>query len=85
MPNKPVYFDDLTLEEMFEYHDHTYMMSDDSRYYEKGRRERDIIEDKVKSVGGWTKELVNLYNKYAPEGMFQKDWEWMQEVKELNK
>tara|TARA_B100000424_G_scaffold268446_1_gene263252 strand:+ start:1463 stop:1711 length:249 start_codon:yes stop_codon:yes gene_type:complete len=78
MSNKPVYFDDLTLEEMFKYHDHTYMMSDDGRYYEKGRRERDILEDKVESQGGWTKELVDLYNKYAPEGMFQKDWEWMQ-------
>tara|TARA_B000000475_G_C15849048_1_gene387252 strand:- start:100 stop:369 length:270 start_codon:yes stop_codon:yes gene_type:complete len=83
--NKPIYFADLSLEDMFKYHDHTYMMSDDNRYYESGRRERDILEDKVKSVGGWTKELVNLYNKYAPEGMFQKDWEWMQEVKELNK
>ena len=81
MSNKPRYFKDLSLEEMFECHDHTYMMSDDNRYYESGRMERDIIEDKVKSVGGWTKELVNLYNKYAPEGMFQKDWEWMQEVK----
>ena len=78
MSNKPIYFDDLTLEEMFKYHDHTYMMSDDGRYYEKGRRERDILEDKVESQGGWTKELVDLYNKYAPEGMFQKDWEWMQ-------
>jgi hypothetical protein len=73
------YFDDLTIEEMFEYHDHTYMMSDDSRAYEKGRRQRNILEDKVESQGGWTKELVDLYNKYAPEGMFQKDWEWMQQ------
>tara|TARA_A100001201_G_scaffold79198_1_gene70943 strand:+ start:154 stop:399 length:246 start_codon:yes stop_codon:yes gene_type:complete len=77
MSKKPVYFDDLTLEDMFKYHDHTYMMSDDNRYYEKGRRERDIIEDRVKSVGGWTKELCELYNKYAPE-TFGKDWEWMQ-------
>ena len=50
MSNKPVYFDDLTLEDMFKYHDHTYMMSDDNRYYEKGRRERDIIEDKVEYI-----------------------------------
>ena len=78
MPNKPRYFKDLSLEEMFECHDHTYMMSDDNRYYESGRMERDIIEDKVKSVGGWTKELCKTYNKYAPEG-FEKDWEWMQE------
>ena len=35
--SKQRYFDDLTLEEMFKHHDHTYMMSDDSRYYEAGR------------------------------------------------
>ena len=78
MSNKPRYFKDLSLEEMFECHAHTYMMSDDNRYYESGRMERDIIEDKVKSVGGWTKELCELYNKYAPE-TFGKDWEWMQQ------
>ena len=69
------YFKDLELEEMFEHHDHTYMMSDDNRAYEKGRRERDILEDKVESQGGWTKELVDTYNKYAPEGMFQLDYD----------
>jgi len=74
------YFNDLELEEMFEHHDHTYMMSDDNRYYESGRRERDIIENKVEENGGWTEELVDLYNKYAPSGMFQKDWQWMQEM-----
>ena len=77
---KQRYFDDLTLEEMFKHHDHTYMMSDDGRYYESGRRERDIIEDKVKSQGVWTKELCEIYNKYAPKG-FEKDWEWMQQYK----
>ena len=79
MSNKPKYFDDLTLEEMFKCHDHTYMMSDDNRYYESGRRESEIIEDKIKSIGGWTKELCDLYNKYAPGERFQKDWEWMQQ------
>jgi len=75
--NKPVYFSDLSLEDMFKYHDHTYMMSDDNRYYESGRRERDIMYDKVKSEGGWTKEMVDLYNKYAPEGMFQMDYDFL--------
>tara|TARA_Y100001938_G_scaffold132467_1_gene190779 strand:+ start:343 stop:594 length:252 start_codon:yes stop_codon:yes gene_type:complete len=79
MSNKPIYFKDLSLKDMFKYHDHTYMMSDDRRYYESGRMERDIIEDKVKSVGGWTKELCELYNKYAPKDeMFQKDYDFMQ-------
>ena len=75
--SKPRYFKDLSLEEMFECHDHTYMMSDDNRYYENGRIESQIIEDKVKEMGGWTKELCETYNKYAPE-TFGKDWEWMQ-------
>jgi hypothetical protein len=74
----PKYFHELTLKEMFEYHDFTYEYSDDNRYYEKGRKERNIIEDKVKEAGGWTKKLVDLWNKYAPNhGSFQKDWEWM--------
>ncbi len=71
------YFDDLTLEEMFEHHDHTYMMSDDNRAYENGRYQRDIMYAKVKKQGGWTKELVDLYNKYAPEGMFQMDYDFL--------
>ena len=67
MSNKPVYFEDLTLEEMFEYHDHTYMMSDDNRYYESGRRELELINKKVdEEYGGWSKELVDHWNKYAP-------------------
>ena len=73
--SKPKYFDDLTLEEMFECHDHTYMMSDDSRAYENGRRQREIWSAKLEEQGGWTKELVDTYNKYAPEGMFQLDYD----------
>jgi hypothetical protein len=71
----PKYYEDCTLEEMFKYHDHTYMMSDDGRAYEAGRRQRDIMHAKVEEQGGWTKELVDLYNKYAPEGMFQLDYD----------
>ena len=65
----PKYYDDLTLEEMFEQFDHTYMMSDDSR------RQREIWSAKLEEQGGWTKELVDTYNKYAPEGMFQLDYD----------
>ena len=73
----PKYFSELTLEEMFEHHDHTYMMSDDNRAYENGRQERDIMHTKVKEQGGWTKELVDTYNKYAPSGMFQLDYDFI--------
>ena len=77
----PKYFKDLTLTEMFEHHDHSYMMSDDHRWYQNGKMEADIIEDKVAESVGWTKELVDKYNKYAPnDSQFQKDWEWMQEI-----
>ena len=75
--NKPRYFSDLTLEEMFKHHDHTYQMSDDNRAYENGRQQREILRDKVKESGGWTKELVDLYNKYAPEGIFQMDYDFL--------
>ena len=71
----PKYYNDCTLEEMFKYHDHTYMMADDHRSYEEGRRQRDVMYAKVEEQGGWTKELVDLYNKYAPEGMFQLDYD----------
>jgi hypothetical protein len=78
MPNKPLYFKDLTLEQMFECYDHTHMMADDSRSYENGRRQRQIMNAKLEEQGGWTKELVDLYNKYAPkDDMFQLDYEFL--------
>jgi len=73
----PKYYEDLTLEEMFEQYDHTYMMSDDHRAYENGRRQREIWSAKLEKQGGWTEELVNTYNKYAPgskEDGFKLDW-----------
>ena len=79
----PKYYHELTLEEMFEHHDHTYMMADDHRAYTNGRQQRDIIEDKVSENGGWTEELVDEWNKYAPnDSQFQMDFEW---IRKLNK
>ena len=71
------YYDDLTLEEMFEHYDHTHMMSDDHRAWQKGQRQREIWQAKLAQQGGWTKELVEVYNKYAPGGddsSFKLDW-----------
>ena len=71
------YYDDLTLEEMFKYYDHTHMMADDHRAWQEGRRQREIWQAKLAEQGGWTKELVEVYNKYAPGGDddgFKLDW-----------
>ena len=71
------YYEDLTLEEMFEHYDHTHMMSDDHRAWQKGQRQREIWQAKLAKQGGWTKELVEVYNKYAPGGDddgFKLDW-----------
>ena len=82
------YYDDLTLEEMFEQYDHTYMMADDHRAYENGRRQREIWSAKLEKQGGWTKELVETYNKYAPGGDddgFKLDWKLIHTSLKQNK
>jgi len=44
------------------------MMSDDHSKYEQGVWQRNIIEDRVASKGGWTKDLVEKWNKsYNPK------------------
>jgi len=76
--HKPLYFHELTLEQMLESHDFTYEYSDDHRYYKQGSQEYKIIQEKIKEMGGWNKKLVELWNKYAPNhDSFQKDWEWI--------
>tara|TARA_B100000902_G_C27110361_1_gene813244 strand:- start:409 stop:582 length:174 start_codon:yes stop_codon:yes gene_type:complete len=42
------------------------MMADDHRYWKGGLRQMELINEKVKAQGGWTKELVDHWNKYAP-------------------
>ena len=73
---KPKYFHELSLDKMLESHDWTYQYSDDHRYYKQGSQEYKIINEKVKEMGGWSKELADLWNKYAPSS-HQKDWEWI--------
>lgn len=75
--HKPVYFHELPIKKMIEHHDFTYCMSDDNRYYEQGRQELKLINEKVdKEHGGWSKELVDHWNKYAPHG---KNMSWRKE------
>ena len=62
-------FNDLTIEEMIERHDHTYQYSDDRKNFDRGRRQEEIIDNKIKELGGWTQELVNTWNKSAPKDM----------------
>ncbi len=71
------YFNDLTIEEMFECHDYTYQMSDDHRWYEQGRLQYQAINDKIDELGGWTKELVDKWNEHAPgDKPWEVDVEW---------
>ena len=71
MSNKK-YFNDLTLEEMFEHHDYTYQMADDHRYYSQGREQMRLINEKLDEAGGWTKKLIDKWNQHAPG---DKPWE----------
>ena len=71
------YFDDLTLEEMFEQHDWTYMYSDDSRWYNSGRRQKELIDNKIKESGGWSQDILKLHNKHCPKPM-QMSEEWLE-------
>jgi len=61
-------FEELSVEEMMYHHDGWYMMSDDHSKYEQGVWQRNIIEDRVASKGGWTEDLVEIWNKsYNPK------------------
>jgi len=63
----PVEFEDLSLEEMIIKHDGWYMMSDDHSVWQNGVREESIINKRVAEQGGWTKELIKLWNEsYNP-------------------
>ena len=74
---KTKYYHELPIKEMIQHHDFTYCMSDDNRYYEQGRRQLQLINDTVdKEYGGWSKELVDHWNKYAPHG---DDMSWRKE------
>ena len=64
---KTRYYHELPIKEMIQHHDFTYCMSDDNRYYEQGRRQLQLINKRVdEEHGGWSKELVDHWNKFAP-------------------
>lgn len=56
-------FEDLSLVDMIMKHDGWYMMSDSIETYQEGNFERLAIERKVAEQGGWTKELIKLWNE----------------------
>lgn len=64
------YFHELTIDEMFEHRDWWSGRSDDHRAYKNGMRQEKIIEEKIEELGGWTKEMVESWNKYAPSERF---------------
>ena len=84
MPNNKniPYFHELSLDKMLESHDWTYQYSDDHRYWRKGSDERNIIHNKIKELGGFNKEIVKKWNKFAPKGE-QTDMEWQEMIKKL--
>ncbi len=63
------YYNDLSIEDMLKQHDYTYHYSDARGAFEGGRRQEEIINNKIKELGGWTQNLVNTWNKHAPENM----------------
>ena len=79
MTKKIIYFDDLPLKDMIKQHDFTYCMSDDNRWYEAGRRQYQLIHDKAEAEGGWTRELVDYWNKYAPHS---EEHSWRKQYKD---
>jgi len=73
--NKPKYFHECTINEMFQAHDWTYMYADDGRAYKNGRQQKQLIDAKIKELGGWSQELVDSHNKFAPQPMaISEDW-----------
>jgi len=58
----------VQLEELLKNHDWYYSMSDDHRYYEKGRKESEVIREKIEKLNNnncsvFTKELYDKYKK----------------------
>ena len=56
-------------EELLKNHDWTYMMSDDSRYYRRGKQERDEIYKAIDEYGDEFRKLYEQYN--AKFGVWQ--------------
>jgi hypothetical protein len=61
------YFNDLTIEEMFEARDWWSSRSDDHRAWKNGVDQQKIIGEKIKELGGWNEEILTSHNKYAPK------------------
>lgn len=79
---KTKYFHELSLDKMLKAHDWTYQYSDDHRYWKRGSEERNIIHNKIKELGGFNKEIVKKWNKFAPKSE-QTDMEWQNTIKKL--
>tara|TARA_R110000803_G_scaffold13668_2_gene38326 strand:- start:1389 stop:2129 length:741 start_codon:yes stop_codon:yes gene_type:complete len=55
---------------MLKSHDWYYDKSDDSRVYDRGKRQEQIYQKEMQKIAdaGMAKEAMELYKKYAPEG-----------------
>ena len=63
------------LESMLNSHDWYYDMSDDHRYYVRGRAQRNEIEQAIATltVQGFREEACALYNEAKPDEFFEKE------------
>ena len=61
-----------TLQSLLESHDWYFHMSDDRRYYERGKVERDRILAEIERLSseGFRQEACRLYNEMKPDGFF---------------
>tara|TARA_R110002050_G_C8857941_1_gene507180 strand:- start:122 stop:373 length:252 start_codon:yes stop_codon:yes gene_type:complete len=76
MPNNKIYYNDLSIEDMFKQRDWTSAYSDDHRAWENGVAQQKCIQEKIEELGGWSQELVSIHNKYCPKPM-QISEEWI--------
>jgi len=62
-----------TLKSMLETHDWYYTYSDDHRYYERGKAERDEILALIEklSLQGFGADAYQLYNEMKPDEFFE--------------
>ena len=66
------------LNELLKNHDWFSQYSDDHQIWKLGSEEREALHKFIYLNGGWNKEVLTTWNKYAPK-RFKYDMEWITE------